>query len=123
MMASQDEFGGDRAAFLPQWDFTKGAFVGHVAGQRLVNDVEGIDGTPRDVPIFRLITDDGEPFELWGSGMLSRVLPEHVGHRVKIEDKGKEPLGDGRELHTYDVRCATCTAAERALAGADGSES
>lgn len=114
---SNDEFGGDRAAFLPQWEFEKaGTFTGHVVGSRLVQDVEGLGGV-RDVPIFRLITDDGEPFELWGSGMLSRVLPEHVGHRVRITDEGKTELDDNRQLHVYDVRCATCTATEAALAG------
>jgi hypothetical protein len=112
-----DDFGGDRAAFLPQWDFGKaGAFTGHLAGMRVVPDVEGLNGT-RDVPMFRLITDDGEPFELWGSGMLSRVLPEHLGHRVRITDSGKTELDDNRQLHVYDVRCATCTAADRALVG------
>ncbi len=109
---TDEDFGPDRAAFLPQWPKGK-TFVGIVAGMRIVPDVEGLQGT-RDVPLFRLVTDDGEAFELWGSGMLSRVLPEHLEHRVKIEDKGLVDQGDGTQLRMFEVRCATCAARERA---------
>jgi hypothetical protein len=111
-----DPFGPDRSAFLPQWP--KGQpFQGIVLSYRIVPDVEGLQGA-RDVPLFRLVTDSGEPFELWGSGMLSRVLPEHVKHRVRIEDKGLDAQEDGTQLRVFDVRCATCTASEAAATAA-----
>lgn len=113
-MAQDEEFGPDRAAFLPTWDFGNvNPFIGHVLTSRVVNDIVGLSGQPRDVTIFTIASDDGERADLWGSGMLERVLPEHIGHRVRIDDKGLEPQDDGTSLRVFDVRCATCTAAER----------
>lgn len=109
-----DEFGPDRSAFLPAWKFADdGPFTGTILTSRIVQGLVGLDRSPRDVPLFTIVSDDGERFSLWGSGMLSRVLPEHMGHRVRITDSGLEPQGDGTNLRVFDVRCATCFKAEQ----------
>lgn len=114
-----DEFGTDRAAFLDGWpkdskgNFAK-PFVGTILDSEVIEDVEGLGGQARDVPLFTVVDDDGAKWTIWGSGMLARVLPRHVGHRVRIEDKGLgERREDGTQLRSFDVRCATCTAEGR----------
>lgn len=113
-----NEFGDDRAEFLPPWprdpksgDFVE-TFVGNIVSKDTVKDVAGLDGgEPRDVDLYTVADENGEQFTIWGGGMLARVLPPHIGHRVRIEDLGKELLPDGKSLRRFDVRCATCTAA------------
>lgn len=101
-----DEWSDDQAAFLPAWDFKEqGTFVGSIESKRDVENVMGLGGVERTVPIFTIVHEpDGERYSLWGSGMLARVLPELVGRRVRIEDKGLEPQGDGTSLRIFDVR-------------------
>lgn len=115
--APADEFGVDRAEFLPTWprddktgDFVK-PFIGTILDKVTVTDVPGIDGGERDVDLYTVVDDDGERWSLWASGMLERVLPPHIGHRVKIDDEGKEDrVGKVGQLRRFTVRCATCTA-------------
>ncbi len=104
--AKDAEWGPDQAAFLPSWDFGK-PFVGTILSSRMVENVAGLGGTARDVPIFTVVDEQGERWSIWGSGMLSRVLPEHVSHFVRITDKGLDPQGDGTSLRIFDVRCKT----------------
>lgn len=110
-----DEWGDDRGVFLPTWRFdgpeaNGNPFVGVVLSDRLVKGVAGLDGTERDVTLYTLAPEDStEQFTLWGSGMLERILPEHIGHRVKITDNGLAPQAGGTSLRMFDVRCSTCT--------------
>jgi hypothetical protein len=108
--------GDDQSAFLPVYDFGKGDFVGTVAGQDSVITT-GLDGEPRPTDLFTLVDENGERWTVWGSAVLSRVLSRHIGHRVKISDAGTQPLENGRDLHYFDVRCATCTAQGRNISG------
>lgn len=108
-----DEFGQDRAAFLPSWDFAANpVLVGTVTEREKVEGVTSeITGETRDVDLYTVATDDGEPFTVWGSGVLARALPKHIGHRVRIEDKGIDTSRPaGRQPRMFEVRCATCTA-------------
>lgn len=102
---TDEEWGDDEAVFLPIWDHEKsGPLIGLLDSMRVVPDVKGLGGTARDVPIFTVITDDGERYSQWGTGMLARVLPDLVGKRVRIEDRGLEPQGGGTSLRIFDVR-------------------
>lgn len=101
----EDEWSDDQAAFLPSWDYSKaGPFVGRIESMRIVPGVVGLGGVVRDVPIFTLESDDGTRYSQWGTGMLARVLPDLVGQRVKIVDKGLDDQGDGTSLRVFDVR-------------------
>lgn len=102
------EFGADRGEFLPVWPKEK-TFTGSILSREVVENVAGLDGRERDVDLYTVVDDNGEKFSIWGSGMLERVLPQHVGHRVRIEDKGLKDAGGGKSLREYDIRCATCT--------------
>lgn len=111
-----DEFGGDRAPFLPSWDFEKDPIlIGTVVTSEVVRNVASrLSGDIRDVELFTIEQDDeAGRVTVWGSGMLARILPAHVGHRVRIESKGVETQQDKQQLRVFDVRCATCTAAGR----------
>jgi len=102
---TEDEFGDDLAPLLPAWDFAKqGAFVGEILSVK-ETPAEGIDKTVRMVPLFTVVTTDGERFVIWGTGMLSRVLPDLIGQGVvKIEDKGLSDQGNGTSLRVFEVR-------------------
>lgn len=111
-----EDFGADRAEFLPTWDFAKTpTFTGTITDRETVHDVASqLSGEIRDVDLYTLVSDgDGQPYTVWGSGMLARVLPRHVGHHVKITDKGLKQQTDKTQLRVYEVRCATCTAEGR----------
>jgi hypothetical protein len=102
-----EEWGDDQAAFLPTWSYNdNGPLIGTIESMRTVPDVQGLGGEARDVPIFTIVTDEGERFSQWGTGMLARVLPDLVGQRVKIEDRGLEPQPGGTSLRIFDVRVA-----------------
>lgn len=117
-MPKDDEFGPDQSAFLPIWDFDKqGDFIGTVAAKDSVVTT-GIDGEQRPTDLFTIVSQDGERFSVWGNAVFSRVLPRHIGHRIKIIDKGKQGLDNNRELHYFEIRCATCTAQGRAMSDA-----
>jgi hypothetical protein len=109
---ASEGWGEDVAAFAPSWNFEKdgSVLVGRIIEQDSA-EVEGIGGEVREVPKFLLVTDDGERFNVWGSAVLSRVLPKHIGHRVRIEDKGTEEMGGGQSFRYFDVRCSDHTSA------------
>jgi hypothetical protein len=100
-----DEFGDDLAPLLPAWNFgEQGPFVGEILSVK-DTPAEGLDGTVRMVPLFTVVTTDGERFVIWGTGMLSRVLPDLVGQGViKITDKGLEQQPGGTSLRVFEVR-------------------
>jgi len=100
----EDEWGPDEAPLLPAYDFKQGPFVGTILSVK-DTPAEGIDGTVRLVPLFTVVDENGEKFVIWGTGMLSRVLPDLVGGGVvRIEDKGLEPQEGGTSLRVFDVR-------------------
>jgi hypothetical protein len=102
-----DEWGEDEAPLLPAFDFGKKgehAFIGEILSVK-DTPAEGLDGTVRLVALFTVVTTDGEKFVIWGTGMLSRVLPDLIGQGVvKIEDKGLEQQAGGTSLRVFDVR-------------------
>jgi len=100
----EDEWGPDEAPLLPAYKFEDGPFVGTILSVK-DTPAEGIDGNVRLVPLFTVVAETGEKFVIWGTGMLSRVLPDLVGQGVvRIEDKGLEAQGDGTSLRVFDVR-------------------
>lgn len=108
-----EEFGDDRGEFLPVWPKGK-TFIGNILSREVVPDVTSeLSKVARDVDLYTVVDGDGTKWSIWGSGMLERILPAHIGHRVRIEDKGLKDAGGGKSLREYDVRCATCTAEGR----------
>ena len=107
----EDEWGEDVAPLLPSYPFEKrNPFTGLIEAMKVVPDVIGLNGEPRDVALFTVRSEveigGDEHFVIWGSGMLSRVLPDLVGKRVRIEDKGLRAQDDKTQLRVFDVRVA-----------------
>lgn len=99
-----EEWGDDEAPLLPAYKFEDGPFVGELLSVK-DTPAEGLDGNVRLVPLFTAVTADGEKCVIWGTGMLSRVLPDLVGKGlVRIEDKGLEQQPGGTSLRIFDVR-------------------
>lgn len=105
--APGEEWGEDEAPLLPAFEFGKSGehvFVGEVLSVR-DTPAEGLDGNVRLVPLFTCVTADGERCVIWGTGMLSRVLPDLIGvGTIRIEDKGLEQQPGGTSLRVFDVR-------------------
>lgn len=110
-----DDFGEDRAPFLPSWDFeTDPVLVATILSKEVVEGVRSnLSDDTRDLDLFTVVTDDGERFTVWGGGMIGRVFNGHMGHRVRAENKGLKQQEDKTQLRVFDIRCATCTAEGR----------
>lgn len=95
----------------PRWDPTaEGDLVGTLVNVEEI-EVDALDGGRRTARLYTVDVSGGgvEYRSVWGSGILDRVLPDHVGHYVRIRDTGRRlDLGDGRQLHEYVVWCRDC---------------
>lgn len=113
--STDDDWGESVSGLLPAWKFEDyGNLIGTLI-DRHMQEAPGLDGKTREVGLNTFVvennpdpeTSPNDQYVVWDSAVLERVLPLHVGHRMKIVDLGTEPGERGRTLHRYDVFCAT----------------
>lgn len=113
--ASDDDWGQPVSDMPDKHDFASGDLIGtlgSVAQRELDN--EFAPGETKMVNLYTVQKDDGEKAAVWGSAVLDRTLPDHVGHYVRIQDAGKVDAGQGRQLRQFNVYCKTCAGQNQA---------
>lgn len=109
-----DQWGEALTDIPPRHDFaTGGDLVGTLisAETRTLNDPNNV-GSKKDTELYTFGKDDSSKVCIWGSAQLVQILPNHIGHRVKVVDTGtKEDIGGGRQVRKFNVFCATCASA------------
>lgn len=81
-------------------------FVGTYLGNKVVPDLEGINGEKRDVTLILLEDSNGTRYSTWAGYVLENAIKPFVpGDGIMIEPKGKKSFGkNGQTMAAFNVR-------------------
>lgn len=82
-----------------QWETTP-EFIGTYLGSEMMTDVEGLNGQRKDVELLKFLDANGKNVCAFANYALTEAFKDGkvpTGKRVKIVNRGKESIKDGKQ--------------------------